>query len=307
MCKIYPKIIIFLSFAVLMMCCGCGKDESINVRQEEISVPGLTKEHKIIFLSDSHISMCDERDADVLEKAKSREASFSADGILPQDRFRSLIKYAKKSDCETVILGGDILDSAMYASIEYVDGELSTLPMQYLFLMGNHDFEYGSEYFSENAYNTYLPRLDKMRSNTSYQIYETDDIIYFTVDDGCNRISSEALEAYKSITDKGKPIIVATHIPIEPVTGDTSLTNECINVWGATDTGKSKVTYGPNGLTGDPVTMEFVDLVTSQDSPVVLVLAGHIHFYHKDMLNDHTLQIVSGAAYEGEAIEIVLK
>ena len=38
----------------------------------------------------------------------------------------------------------------------------------------------------------------------------------------------------------------------------------------------------------------------------MLVLAGHIHFYHKDVLNDKTLQIVSGAAYEGNALEITL-
>ena len=44
-----------------------------------------------------------------------------------------------------------------------------------------------------------------------------------------------------------------------------------------------------------------------KDSPVELVLSGHIHFYHKDMLNEHVAQIVSGAAYQKHAVMITLK
>ena len=47
-------------------------------------------------------------------------------------------------------------------------------------------------------------------------------------------------------------------------------------------------------------------LVLSDDSPVVLVIAGHIHFYHKDTLNNNTVQIVTGPAYKGEAVRITL-
>lgn len=285
-------------------------DTTINIRKEEVSVPGLTKEHRIFFFADSHISMCDERDAEIMEKAKDRETSFSFEGILPQDRFDSLIDYAKTSDFEMVILGGDILDSAMYSSIEHVENKLGELSSPFMMIMGNHDFEYGSEYFSEEAYNTYLPRLANINPDHSffYEIYETDELIYFTLDDCSNRIDSSALEAFKQEITKGKPIVVALHVPIEPVeNSEKTLIEKCIEVWGASDTGKSRVTLGVNGCYPDKTTKEFINLVTAEDSPVVLVLAGHIHFYHKDILNDDTLQLVTGAAYEGEAIEITLK
>lgn len=282
-------------------------DTIINVKKEEVSVSGLTKEHRIFFLADSHISMCDERDAEVMEKAKSRESSFAFEGVLPQDRFDSLIDYANESDFELVILGGDIIDSAMYSSIEHVENKLGELSSPYILLMGNHDFEYGSEYFSETAYNIYLPRLANVRSNQPYQVLETEDIIYFSLDDCNKRIDSVAVEALKEEAAKGKPMVVALHTPIEPLTGDMSLVEDSISKWGASDAGKSKVTLGVNGCYPDPTTKEFIDFVSAEDSPVVLVLAGHVHFYHRDMLNNDTIQLVTGAAFEGDAIEITLK
>lgn len=64
---------------------------------------------------------------------------------------------------------------------------------------------------------------------------------------------------------------------------------------------------GVNGCYPNEVTGEFIDLVLAKESPVVLVLAGHIHFYHRDMLNERVPQIVTGAAFEGEGLYITLK
>ena len=279
----------------------------VNVREEVIDVDELTKEHHIFFLADSHISMCDERDADLMDKATGRAASFAADGIQAQDRFDALIAKANESENEMVILGGDIIDSAMYASIDHVKEQLDSLNSEYMLLMGNHDFEYGTEYFSPVAYEQYLPRLQDMREDSPFQVKEYEDIIYFTADDNNNQIDQAILDAYKTEAAKGKPMVVAVHVPIEPVTGDMELVDKCKEVWGPSGDDKSRVTMGINGCYPNPVTKEFIDLITDEESPVILVLAGHIHFYHKDILNNDIVQIITGAAFEGEAVNITLK
>lgn len=279
----------------------------LNIRQEVIDIPKIETEHNIFFLADSHISMCDDRDSELMDKASQRAASFAADGIQAQDRFDAIIAEAAGQKRDMVVLGGDIIDSAMYASIEHVKGQLDTMDSPYLFTMGNHDFEYGSEYFSPAAYEQYLPRLKEMRDDTPYQVREYDDIIYFTADDNNSQIDQAILDAYRIEAAKGKPIVLTVHVPIEPVNGDMSLVEQCKEVWGPSADGKSRVTMGINGCYPNDVTRQFIDEVLAQDSPVVLVLAGHIHFYHKDMLNDKVVQIVTGAAFEGEAVEIVLK
>lgn len=306
-----------LSIFILLICLplmACGKqaingddDIPIKVYRETIDVPEITSEHRIFFLADSHITLCDQRDNELLEKEATRSMLFSEGGIYAHDRFGSLIDKAIDSKSEMVVLGGDIIDSAMYASIEFVEQKLDCLDSPYLLLMGNHDFEYGEEYFSEKAYNEYLPRLDKLRSDKPYQVTEYDDLIYFAADDNNNQIDQLIVDAFKSEVAKGKPIVLAIHVPIEPVTGDMSLIETCKEVWGETDDGRSRVTMGINGCIPSPSTQEFIDLVLADDSPVVLVLAGHIHFYHKDMLNDKVVQIVTGAAFEGAAVDITLK
>jgi predicted MPP superfamily phosphohydrolase len=299
------RIFALILIAVISLS-GCGQSNiPVNITQEIVDIDGLEKEFNIFFLADSHISLCDDRDPDLIEKASQRSPMFKADDIEAWDRFDALINSI--SDEDILILGGDIIDSAMYASIDHVDNKLKKLKIPYIYSMGNHDFEYGSEYFSPAAYEEYLPRLDDMRDDTPYQIREYDDLIIFAADDDNSQISSPILEAYKEVASKKKPIILIVHVPIEPVTGDDSLTEKCKEVWGASADNKSRVTMGVNGCYPNDITREFLDLVLSDDSPVALVLAGHIHFYHKDMLNDDIVQIVTGAAFEGDALRVTLK
>ena len=299
------RIFALILIAVISLS-GCGQSNiPVNITQETVDIDGLEKEFNILFLADSHISLCDDRDPDLIDKASQRSPMFKADDIEAWDRFDALINSISNEDI--LILGGDIIDSAMYASIDHVDNKLKKLKIPYIYSMGNHDFEYGSEYFSPAAYEEYLPRLDDMRDDTPYQIREYDDFIIFAADDDNSQISSLILEAYKEVASKKKPIILIVHVPIEPVTGDDSLTEKCKEVWGASADNKSRVTMGVNGCYPNDTTREFLDLVLSDDSPVALVLAGHIHFYHKDMLNDDIVQIVTGAAFEGDALRVTLK
>ena len=329
------KKIYALLLAVIMLACGCTKKTDtltsvdnvsssdkqetkikdvntqteipVRILQETVDVEGIEREFNIFFLADSHISLCDDRDKELLEKASSRSSMFKVDDIEAWDRFDALILNASKGENDIVILGGDIIDSAMYASIDHVSDRLKTLSIPYIYSMGNHDFEYAAEYFSPVAYQEYLPRLDDIHGSEQYQVKEYDDFIIFAADDDNSQIDAPILEAYKKEAAKGKPVVLIVHVPIEPVTGDDSLTEKCKEVWGASADNKSRVTMGVNGCYPNDTTREFLDLVLADDSPVVLVLAGHIHFYHKDMLNNKTVQIVTGAAFEGDALRVTLK
>jgi len=290
---------------------GCNAENSADAKPllniQKNTIAANTEEFTIFFIADSHISMCDDRDAELLEKSANRSNSFTVEGAAPEETFDRLIKEANKSNADLVILGGDIIDSAMYASVEHVEKQLKKLKKPYIYFMGNHDFEYGSEYFSSTAYEEYLPRLEEVRGNQSYQIFETEDLIVFAADDNNNQISPEALEAFKGILGKNKQIVLALHVPLEPQTGDESFLEECKNVWGPSADGKSRVTMGINGVYPNETTSEFINLVYAPESQVKLVLAGHVHFYHADKLTDSTNQIVTGAAFDGDAVEVTLK
>lgn len=288
---------------------GSGQEESsLVIHEEEIEISGLEEEFEIIFLSDTHISLCDERDASLLEKAASRYNGFrNADGEGADVSFQSLMNYVSQKKPELLILGGDIVDSAMWASIEFVKDALTELQIPWIYEMGNHDFEYGGEYFSEKAYTDYFPRFSNISdSKNGFQLVEYEKFVVLAVDDKSNQVCEEAVKALEKLYEKEKPVILVMHVPIEPLT-DSTLTEETKRVWKPSPDGHSRVLLGPHSCYPNETTQKFLDLVLAHDSPVELVLAGHIHFYHRDNLTDKLVQVVTGAGYQKELVKITLK
>lgn len=310
------SIILFVAVFMLLSCAGCISEEEkmeekfkLKLHNEVVEVEGLKKDYEIILIADSHVSLADERDPVAIEdKAISRYNMFrDADANGADKTFNEMIEYTKAAGPDLLVLGGDITDSAMYASIEKISENVDALPFPYIYSMGNHDFEYGKEYYSEASFSQYLPRFkDVSATNDGYQIKEFDEFIVFAADDNNNKFSAKALEAFKTVANGEKQVIFVSHMPIEPQTGDTTLWDKTIEVWQPSATGNSRVLLGNNSCVPDSVTAEMINLILAEDSSVVLVLSGHIHFFHRDMLNDKVVQIVTGAGYEREIVHITL-
>ncbi len=285
-----------------------GADQGVVVHEETVVIPKLEEEFEILFLADTHISLCDDRDPELLEKAKARYEGFREEsgGTGADESFRELMAYVKEEQPDLLILGGDIVDSAMWASIDLVQEQLEALDVPWVYGMGNHDFEYGGEYYTERAYAEYLPRLSGVSdTRDGFQVMEYDRFVVLVTDDQCNRISEEAAEKMEQLSEGEKPVIVVTHVPVEP-SGDDSLWEETKKVWGETEDGRSRVLLGPNSCRPDETTQRFLDAVLREDGRTALVLAGHIHFYHRDDLTENLVQVVTGAGFEREIVKVTL-
>lgn len=268
-------------------------EHGLILHEEEVVISGLSEPFEFTFLADTHISLCDDRDKELLEKSSERYQGFySDDGELADITFVKLMDYIKWEQPQLMILGGDIIDSAMWASIDFVDGILQQTGIPWMYGMGNHDFEYGKEYFSKKAYAEYLPRLENISTtDAGYQVVEYEEFIIFLADDKNNQIKQEAVKAFEELVNDGRPIILVLHVPIEPIVENTLL-EDSKAVWGASEENHSRVLMGINSCVPNENTQRFLDLVLMENSPVELVLAGHIHFYHKDNLTNDLVQIV---------------
>ena len=282
--------------------------DDITVHEEVITIPGLTEEFEIVFTADNHISLCDDRDSAVLEKAAKRYEYFkSFDDSYADESFETVIKYVESENPDLFVLGGDVVDSAMYAGIEFVSGELSKLEVPYLYGIGNHDFEYGDEYYSATAFSEYLPRLSQISDiSNGVRSIEFDEVVVLIADDYCNKVTPAALAELQRVCALGKTVIVSVHVPIEPGLGD-SLWEMSKAIWGQGADARSRVLLGSNSCTPDETTQAFIDEILKADSPVKAVLAGHVHFYHKDMLNDKVVQFVAGPGFNKEVTKLILK
>lgn len=310
--RLSMRICTLVCISLSLLCMGCGDAKAaaghshVKVHEESLSL-GLNEPMDIVFIADTHISLCDDRDKDVEEKAALRYLTFlSPDGLHADEMFAEEMDYVKSVSPDLLILGGDIVDSAMYASIDYVKDMTESAGAEYAYGMGNHDFEYGAEYYTDRAYEEYLPRLYAVSdTDAGYQVKEYDELTILIVDDDNNQVTEGALDKLKELCAGDKPVIVCTHVPIEPDTeyADTLMT-ESIAAWGAYDDGRSRVLLGYHSCIPNDITAQFIELIKSDDSPVKLVISGHIHFYNKSNLTQALTQIVTGAGFEGDVIHL---
>ena len=310
MSRLSMRICTGVCISLSLLCMGCGSAEPeyahVRVHEEELHL-GIDEPLDLAFIADTHISRVDERDKELTDKAMLRYGAFlSPDGLHADEMFAEEMNYIKEISPDLLILGGDIVDSAMYASLEYVKEKVDATGVDYIYGMGNHDFEYGDEYYTDRAYEEYLPRLEVISdTKNGYQVREYDGFTVMVTDDDNNQVTEGALDKLKELCGEGKPVILCTHVPIEPdaeYAGE--LMDKSIEAWGAYDDGRSRVLIGYNSCIPNEVTSQFIYIVKAKDSPVELVISGHIHFYNKSNLTGELTQITTGAGFEGDVIHL---
>ena len=140
------------------------KSKNVMVYEEKVDIEGLEEPFVIYFVADSHIALCDERDPELEERSKERYQEFIYDSTGADKNFKTVMDFVRKDKPDLVIFGGDMADDATYASIDFIKDEIKKLDCPYLFCMGNHDFNYGNEYFTPKAYDEYLLRYSLVSS-----------------------------------------------------------------------------------------------------------------------------------------------
>ncbi len=282
--------------------CGKAKDWEKHIREETLCLEGLEKEYTLLFLTDTHVIVRQE-DAppQEAENEASRYPEFqNEEGVPSEEQFQEWIRYANEMQVDAVLLGGDIIDTPSEANLKWLEEQLSGLNMPYLYVNGNHDWTYPWEYMTEAGRETYLPRLAPfMQDNTAIHSLDFEEFTVVGIDDSTNQVDGDALTVYESILGQGRPVIVLAHVPFMT----QSVLGRAREAW------SSPVVIGAGnygGIYPDGNSERFVALTTAADSPVELVLAGHVHFYDRDVIDGEkqVLQLVGGAGFQGEAILI---
>lgn len=292
---------LFLS-ACMMMGCSSTQGWQKEILQETVEIEGLNGEYDFLFLTDTHMIVPDEEDGDKIEDYSDlRFDEFqNEEDISSAEQFDEWIAYANAEKIDALLLGGDIIDYPSVANIEHLEANLEDLKIPYLYALGNHDWTFPWEYMTKKGQETYLPMLEPyMQKDSSIHSIEFEEFIIVAVDNSANQIEPDAMEAYRQILQQKKPVIVMLHVPLLT----QSVLSKAKKVWNS-----GVVLGGGNygGIYPDETSQEFITLTTAKDSPVVLVLAGHVHFSDRDMINENITQLVGDAGYKGCAMHIHL-
>lgn len=275
-----------------------------NIVTERVEIEGLQEEYELLFLTDTHIALESLENSDeVINYAMQRAPLFQdAEGIPSAELYPSWMDYAVKEELDGVLLGGDIIDFPSLANVFFLQEQHAKLNMPYIYVLGNHDWTYPWDYMTESGKQEYLPMLESMMSgNTAIQSYDYGEFIVVAVDNSSGQINPDALELYEDMLKQGKPVILMVHVPLLT----ESVLSKSMKEW------DSEVVIGNEevgGIQPNDVTEQFITMTTSSESPVELVLAGHVHFYDKDYIqgDKDILQIVGDAGYKRIGMHLIV-
>lgn len=289
---------------LLFALCSCASSQPTSVIStarldtRTIAIPDISRNYELLFLTDTHVVISDKSaSTQIQDYSSQRLAHFTNEsGFVSSELFTSWINYANQMKPDVLLLGGDIIDSPSPANIEFLNSSLNKLKIPYLYTMGNHDWTYPWEYMTEAGAADYLPLLAPyMGTDTAIHTLELEDFILVAVDNSSNQIHPDALEEYQKILSRSKPVILMLHVPFytENLLAKTSV------AW------PNSVVLGGGihgGIYPNDVSAQFMSLTTAADSPVVAILAGHVHLSDESMIDGEKdiPQIVGDAGYKGK-------
>ncbi|MBP5263879.1 MAG: hypothetical protein J6Z33_05835 [Lachnospiraceae bacterium] len=325
---------------------------SIQREDVHVMIPGMKGSKTLVYLSDLHvIADTSQVAAADLEDVELRMNHWSAyDGMTAADAWTLWVDYLNTVTPEGVLLGADMVDFASKANVESFKKGLERLDIPWLYVRADHDlapsyldgvFETESwgyqreikgfqDAFGENA------EEGAGASRTCLVDGDFSDVMTMEFADfivaGWNNSTAQMTEAglakMREVFAQGKPVILLTHVPIQPLveaavtatdaTSQTTVTAETatdasdqantiastisltaasqeawngnVLLWGRAGTGTF---YVPNETTA-----AFLEMIYNDDTPVVEILCGHLHFSWDGQVTPKVHEHVFGPAME---------
>ena len=270
-------------------------NQFLNIVNNEIKIPGLKQNYTILQISDTHIMAANESSTpEHMKSIQEQEITWlrikkdfanhfkepwnEEHNISTIECFEKVMEYAKKQAPDLLILSGDILNFEHKEGYEYFVEYMKSYPYSWLFVPGNHD-------------NEYMPR---QLSIEEMQIYNFEEFRVVGLDNSKMTVTQETLEQLEGLLSDGKPTILVMHVPVE-----TNFNKDAMGVF--------EPYFVINIDRADENGRRLIEICENKELPIVAVLCGHVHGYHKSELIDGREQICCSSGLVGFVHQIVVK
>ena len=273
----------------------------------EIKIDGLKKDYAFLWIADLHViandlSEVEEKSMNIVKSRIDKTFRNPNNGLTSLENWQMMPEVFNKSGADAVLFGGDICDFSTLASIRALKEGMHKLTIPYMYARADHDI---SSWWLATRYTKEINELEKsIDGNDPVQVLEFDDLMVVSFNNATSNMSEAGLKRFKEVYAKRKPIIINTHVPFNSLV-DKDYAEMCMSrdlpqrrnlSWG------KDCYYKPNAFT-----QEFLNMVCAADSPVVTVLAGHLHFPYHGMLTDKISQHLFVPAFKGNIGVILVK
>lgn len=252
-----------------------------------IKIPNLSDTLKIMQITDSHISIADESEAEYMKYGERMHKAY----MYPRKHYSldtsettfayldDLLLKAKREKTDLLLLTGDIVNFPSVVSVKYVVDRVMKTGIPWLYISGNHDWHYeGMEGSLDSLRKTWTERsLLPFYKGLNPLFYSEiiDGINFVGIDNSTNQVNEKQVGFLKEQLKKEEPVILLSHIPYD-------LNNN----------GRSQ-----------PGMISIIDVISSNTDKIVAIIAGHVHrsgYYFTGNLCQYT----SLPAFQGAALTI---
>ena len=311
-----------LSICVVLIClaAGCTRDggaseadipvADLPVHREEVNIeiPGAGCDETILWLSDLHIVGMSEGSSPEKQEEVSQRIGYSSgtSGVPASAQWQgvrdtkgktvSWVDTLNEEPASLVIFGGDMLDYDYPEGIELLREGFAGLNKPYIYARADHDML--PTYMADGDQEAARQRQDGLCKNEDVMSYAFDDFCVVVWNNSTSNLSESGLERIKQLAAEDKPLILVTHVPVQPL-DDESLDEasratygDRVLLWGYRDT-----YYWP-----DENTRQLLDMIygfNGEVSPFKEILSGHMHFSWSGMVAPGVHQTVFAAGFDG--------
>jgi len=254
-----------------------------------ITIPDFQDSLKIMQITDAHLSIEDEKEADLMKYGERMHKAYLAPRKhYSQDIYKTTFEYfddlllkAKKEDVKLLLLTGDIVNFPSAVSVNYVYDRLVETGIPWLYIAGNHDWYYeGMPGSPDSLRITWIEKILAPLYNGHNPLFYSEiinGINFVGIDNSTYKINDEQVQFMEEQLSGNEPIILISHIP-----------------------------YSLNMNPSQPGTTALVDLISSNSDKIIAILTGHTHrisFFFTGNLCQYT----SPASVKGGSLTVNIK
>ena len=277
----------------------------LQVHQIEIDLANVQNTYELLFVNDMHVLTLDESvAAENEENVRIRQDVMfrTRTGMASAEAWRKLAPVLDDFSADGIIFGGDMMDFMSPANVQILSEGLSQITTPYIYLRADHDLAVGYSAGSISMADS-ISMHTSLSSNQDMFVMEYPEFYVLGWNNSTSQLTEDGLDAALKIWNSGKPIILATHVPINSIV-DNSLSDASANA----DPENRKKLWGEGCMyRPDANTIVFLGMIYDDKSPVKAVLSGHLHFRHEVQLTEQTVEYVFAPGFEGNIAKIVVK
>lgn len=276
----------------------------ISADKESINIEGVEKEYKILVANDLHdFALDDTVSEEKYQVIYDRYNTLfrSATGVHSLDLWNGLSVILDSYDADSIIFIGDMVDYSSPTNLKLLQNGLKNIETPYIYLRADHDL--GMWYAKEPLPDVAVERTLDVAEYKDVFVKDCGEFYLVGWNNSTSQLTEGGLETMKKVFTEGKPIVLATHVPLDSIVDD-SLYKAAKE---ADSQGRAKL-WGERCLyKPDNTTQEFLDMVYAEDSPVEAVLAGHLHFKYTVKLTDNITEYVMPPAFSGKITMVTVE